>query len=165
MKAALELLPFPVLLLVLPFPGTVTLRLTSLAAAFLIAVTSWRRLAPPRFPCKLAITVWAGVAIVSLHFAVDQAYSLGEWRSEVGYALMAFVAFFAWTREEQRLRLSCLAVLAGFVVISSSALLGAYLRNGEWPTDGYYGEVGGVSNCLVTVGPVLALTVELLGRG
>jgi O-antigen ligase len=165
MKTALVLLPFPVLLFVLPFPGTVALRLTCLAAAFLIAVTSWRRLAPPPLPCKWAIALWAGVVIASLHFAVDPAYSLGEVRSEVGYALMAFVAFFAWTRDEQRLRLSCLAVLAGFVVISSSALLGAYLRNGEWPTDVYYGEVGAVSNYLVTVGPVLALTVGLLGRG
>ena len=83
----------------------------------------------------------------------------------MGYALMPFVAFFAWTRDEQQLRLSFLAVLAGFVVISGSALLGAYLRNGEWPTDVYYGEVGAVSNYLATVGPVLALTVGLLARG
>ena len=149
MKTALELLPFPVLLFVLPFPGAVTVRLTSLAAAFLIAVTSRRRVAPPPFPCKWAIALWAGVVIASLHFAVDPAYSLREVRSEVSYALMAFVAFFAWTRDEQRLRLSCLAVLAGFVVISSSALLGADLRNGEWPTDVYYGDVGGVSKYLV----------------
>ena len=32
-------------------------------------------------------------------------------------------------------------MLAGFVVISSSALLGAYLRNGQWPTDVYQREI------------------------
>jgi O-antigen ligase len=54
--------------------------------------------------------------------------------------------------------------LAGFAVISASALLGADLRKGEWPSDVYYGSVGGVSNYLVTVGPVLVLTVALFGR-
>lgn len=164
LKTTLPLLPFMVLLFILPFPGTVALRLACLAAAFLIVVISWRGLTPPPFPCKGAIALWAGVVIASLVVAVDPAYSLGEIKNEVGYALIAFVAFFAWTRDEKQLRLSCLAVLAGFAVISGSALLGADLRKGEWPSDAYYGGVGGVSNYLVTVGPVLALTVTLFGR-
>jgi O-antigen ligase len=164
MKTMLQLLPFMALLFSLPFPGTVALRLTCLAAALLIVVVSWRRLAPPPFPCKWAIALWAGVVIASLHFAVDPVYSLGEIRSEVGYALTAFVAFLAWTRDEKQLRLSCLAVFAGFAVISGSALLGADLRKGQWPSDAYYGGVGSVSNYLVTVGPVIALTVALFGR-
>lgn len=164
MKTTLQLLPFMVLLFILPFPGTVALRLTCLAAVFLIVVISWRRLTPPPIPCKWAIALWAGVVIASLLFAVDPAYSLGEIKNEVGYALVAFVACFAWTRDERRLRLSCLAVLAGFAVISGSALVGGDLRRGQWPSDVYYGGVGGVSNYLVTVGPVLALTVALFGR-
>lgn len=164
MKTRLQLLPFMLLLFILPFQGTVALRLACLAAAFLIVVISWRRFTPPPFPCKWAIAVWAGVVIASLLFAVDPAYSLGEIENEVGYALIVFVAFFAWTRDEKQLRLSCLGVLAGFAVISGSALLGADVRKGEWPSDVYYGGVGGVSNYLVTVGPVLALTVALFGR-
>jgi O-antigen ligase len=163
-KTTLQQVPFMVLLFILPFPGSGALRLTCLGAAFLIVVISWRRLAPPPLPCKWAIALWAGVAIASLIFAVDPAYSRGEIRNEVGYGLMAFVAFFAWTRDEKRLRLACLAVLAGFAVISGSALVGADLRSGQWPADAYYGGVGGVSNYLVTVGPVLALTAALLGR-
>jgi O-antigen ligase len=164
MKTTVQVLPFMVLLFILPFPGTVALRLTCLAAAFLIVVISWRRLTPPPFPCKWAIALWAGVVIASLVFAVDPAYSRGEIKNEVGYALMAFVAFLAWTRDEKRLRLACLAVLAGFAVISGSALVGGDLRRGQWPADAYYGGVGGVSNYLVTVGPVLVVTVVLFGR-
>ena len=164
LKTALRPLPFMVLLFILPFPGTEGLRLAGLAAAFLIVVIFWRRLSPPPVPCQRAIALWAGVVIASLLVAVDPAYSLGEIRNEVGYALIAFAAFFAWTRDEKQLRLSCLAVLAGFAVISASALLGADLRKGEWPSDVYYGGVGGVSNYLVTVGPVLVLTVALFGR-
>ena len=62
------------------------------------------------------------------------------------------------------MRLTGLAVLAGFVAMSGSALLGAYFRGGEWPSDVYYGDVGAVSNYLVTVGPVLGLTVARLGH-
>ena len=114
--------------------------------------------------CAAAIPLQVGDRAMGLrsdplHFAVDPAYSLSEIRIEVGYALMAFVAFFAWTRDEKRLRLSCVAVLAGFAVISGSALLAADFRKGEWPSDVYYGGVGSVSNYLVTVGPVLTLTV------
>src|SRR5262245_30622523 len=165
MWTALLPLPFGVLLFSLAFPTADAVALPCLLAAFLIAVTSWRQLAPPSFPCKWTTALWIGVVIASLRFAVDPAYSLGEVRSEVGYALMAFVAFLAWTRDERRLRPSCLAVSAGFVAMSSSALFGAYLRDGDWPSDVYYGGVGAVSNYLVTVGPVLALTVVLLGRG
>ena len=161
---ALQALPFAILLFVSPFPGAAALRLTCLAATFVIAVACCRQLAPPPVPCRWAIALWAGVVTASLQFAVDPAYSLGEVRREVFYGLMAFVCFFVWTRDEQRLRLSCMAVLAGFAATSSSALLGSYLRNGDWPSDAYYGGVGAVSNYLVTVGPVLALTVRLVGR-
>lgn len=164
MKTTVQLLPFMVFLAVLPFPEAVAPRLVCLAAAFLIVAISWRRLDPPPLPCRWAVTLWAGVAIASLVFAVDPAYSLIEIMNEVGFALMAFVGFFAWTRSEKRLRLACFVVLAGFAVISGSVLVGAYFRSGQWPSDAYYGDVGGVSNFLVTTGPVVALTAALFGR-
>jgi O-antigen ligase len=164
MKTALLPVPFVVFLFMVPFPGARAVRLACLAAAFLIVVISWRRLGPPAIPCKWAIGLWAGVVLASLLSAVDPAYSLGEIKNEVGYSLIAFVTFFAWTRDERRLRLAGMALVAGFAVIAGSALVGGYFRHGEWPSDAYYGGVGGVSNYLVTVGPVLALTLISSGR-
>jgi hypothetical protein len=92
MKATLQPLPFMVLLFILPFPGTVALRLTCLAAVCLIVVISWPRLTPPPIPCKWAIALWGGVVIASLLFAVDPGYSLGEIKNEVGYALALLCA-------------------------------------------------------------------------
>ena len=157
-------LPFLVFVAILPFRGTVTVRLACLAAASLIVAMAWRRLAPPAMPCRWTIALWAGVALGSLLVAVDPVYSAREIGNEVGFGLIAFVAFLAWTRSERRLRLACLAVLVGFAAIASSALLGAYVRNGVWPAEAYYGDVGQVSSYLVTVGPVLGLAVALFGR-
>jgi O-antigen ligase len=91
-------------------------------------------------------------------------YSLGEIKNEIGYSLMAFVAFFAWTRDEKRLRLLCLALAAGFVVISVSALFDGLVRGKEWHATAFYGGVGNVSHYLVTITPVLALAAVLFGR-
>ena len=157
-------LPFLVFVAILPFRGTVTVRLACLAAASLIVAMAWRRLAPPAVPCRWTIALWAGVALGSLLVAVDPVYSAREIGNEVGFGLIAFVAFLAWTRSERRLSLACLAVLVGFAAIASSALLGAYVRNGVWPAEAYYGDVGQVSSYLVTVGPVLGLAVALFGR-
>jgi len=44
MTRTLTLLPFMLLLFVLPFPGTVALRLACLAVAFLVAIALWRKL-------------------------------------------------------------------------------------------------------------------------
>ena len=66
MTRTLTLLPFMLLLFVLPFPGTVALRLVCLAVAFLVAIALWRRLAPPAIPCKPALLAWMAVAFLSL---------------------------------------------------------------------------------------------------
>src|SRR5207249_8492814 len=93
------------LLFILPFPGTVALRLLCLAGAFVVAIALWRRLAPPRIPCKPALVFWALVALLSLAGAVDIPYSLGEIKNEILYTTMAFVAFFA-DRKSTRLNSS-----------------------------------------------------------
>lgn len=159
-KSVLQPLPFVVFLFILPFPGTVALRLMCLAAMILIAAFSWRSLAPPPIPCRWAIALWAGAALASLAYAVDPAYSLREIKNEVGYSLMACIAFFAWTRDEARLRLAGLALLAGFAVIAVAAVAG-YASTGEWRHDVFYGGAGAISAYLVTAGPVLVLAIVL----
>lgn len=49
------------LLFILPFPGTVALRLPCLAAGFLIAAYFWRRPKTLRIPCKAAFDIWAAI--------------------------------------------------------------------------------------------------------
>jgi O-antigen ligase len=128
----LTLAPFMALLLILPFPGTVTLRLICLSAAFLMAIVLWRRLAPPTIPCRLPLAFWASIALLSLLGAADPQYSLGEIKNEIVYTLIAFVAFFAVTSDEGDLRRLLISLFAGALVLCVWALE-TWLRLGIWP--------------------------------
>ena len=153
---AFTLLPFMVLLFILPFPGTVALRLLCLAGAFVVAIALWRRLAPPRIPSKPALVFWALVALLSLAGAVDIPYSLGEIKNEILYTTMAFVAFFAITREENDLERLLIALLAGAVVVCGWALE-TRLRLGIWQERGSYGGSGAFPGYAAVLAPVLFL--------
>lgn len=145
-----------VLLFVLPFPGTVALRLLSLLAVAVAAAYAWRALAVPPLPFKGAIGFWVLVALVSVLYATDPAYSLGEIKSEVGYSMLAFVAFFALTRDEARLRLLCTAVAAGLAVIVLAAIL-TYGWKGAWELGVWYGEAPPTTHYLLIAAPAAAL--------
>ena len=132
---AFTLLPFMVLLFILPFPETVALRLLCLAGAFVVALALWRRLAPPRIPCKPALVFWALVALFSLAGAVDRYYSLGEIKNEILYTMIAFIAFFAVTREEDDLKRLLIALFAGAVAMCAWALETRF-RLGIWQERG-----------------------------
>jgi putative inorganic carbon (HCO3(-)) transporter len=157
---ALTLLPFMLLLFVLPFPGTVAFRLVCLAVAFLIAIVLWRRLAPPAIPCKPALLAWMAVAFLSLAWAVDPAYSLGEIKNEILYTMMVFVAFFAVTRDEADLRWLLLALAAGALLLCALALE-SRLRVGVWDSKGIHGGAIAFAGYAIAVAPMLLL---LAGR-
>lgn len=152
--ALLSLLPFAGLLFILPFPSTVALRLLCLAAAFAIAMFSWRRLAVPTIPAKPALLVWAAVALASLAYAANPAYSLGEIKNEVGYAMMVFVAFFAITGTLRELRLWSRVVVAAAAVISLWAMAAGF-KPGLWIDGGAYGGVGTFASLAVVAVPLL----------
>ena len=156
MSRALTLLPFMLLLFVLPFPGTVALRLVCLAVAFLVAIALWRRLAPPAIPCKPALLAWMAVAFLSLAWAVDPAYSLAEIKNEILYTMMAFVAFFAMTRDEADLRRLLLALAAGALLLCALALE-SRLRLGLWNSEGLHGGSTAFAGYAIAVAPMLLL--------
>jgi len=156
MTRTLTLLPSMLLLFVLPFPGTVALRLACLAVAFLVAIALWRKLAPPSIPCKPALLAWIAVALLSLAWAVDPAYSLGEIKNEILYTMMAFVAFFAVTRDEADLLRLLLALAAGALLLCALALE-SRLRLGLWNPEGLHGGSTAFAGYAIAVAPMLFL--------
>ncbi len=65
-------------LFILPFPGTVAFRLVSLGMAAITAAWMWRRTQPPGIPLKLPSALWVAVSVLSLVWALDPQYSMGE---------------------------------------------------------------------------------------
>lgn len=156
-KAVLTLLPFMGLLFILPFRGTVALRLICFGAAILVVIYLWRRLAPPRIPCKTAIALWAVVAALSLVGAVEPAYSLGEIKNEIVYTTIAFVVFFAVTRHEQDLKLLLSSLIAGAVILCAGAIESRW-QLGAWQERGtFYGGSGAFAGYAAAVAPMLFL--------
>ena len=149
-----------VFLFILPFPGTVALRLVALAVAIVTAAWRWRALDVPPFPCKAAIGFWAAVAAFSLVYAADPTYTLGEIKNEVGYSLLAFASLFALTRDQARLRWASLSVSAALLVIAGAAAV-TYRWTGGWALEPWYGGPPSTTNYVMMAAPVAGLCAFL----
>jgi len=160
MRRILLAAPTALLLFILPFPGTVTLRLLCLALAFVIALSQYVQLlrngAAPPWPCKLPFVLWAAVAAVSLAYAVDPAYSAAEVKNEIGYTMMAFVSFFVLTREDADLRDHLLALAAGAALLCIW-ILAMRFATGTWNESAGHGGRGIFATYAVTLLPLLIL--------
>src|SRR5581483_1333980 len=152
--ALLAQAPFLVLLAVLPFPHTVALRLACLALAFAVSVLAWRRSGVPPLPCRVPIALWALLCVSSLVWAIDRRYTLSELWNEVGYTMMAFIAFFAFARGIGVLRAQMVALALGAAALCAWAVA-RYALTGGWDDAAGHGGVGNFAAYAVTVAPGL----------
>jgi O-antigen ligase len=153
--ADLRCVPLGVFLFVLPFAHTVALRLMALLAAVLVVLThrdALKRLV--HVPLQLPIALWAGLALASLAWAADRAYSLREIGNEIGYSLLAFGACYAMAATERAWRIFMGVLVAGFLAISGVGLY--WFTHGlDQITDAPHAGVGYYSTYLVTHLPLL----------
>lgn len=158
MKRTLTLLPFALFLIVLPFPGTVAARLLLLAICFGIALWQWLRYPETRaqIPCKAAIGVWLAVSLGSLAYAVDLEYSIGEIKNELGYAMMAFLAFFSVGRDRNHVRWLFFVLGVGMVVIGTWGGYTWATNHFIWNETGRHGGSGIIGTYIVTILPAWA---------
>lgn len=156
MTSSARLLPPALLLFILPFPGTVALRLLALAAALILSAWVWHREGMPQVPAKLALLFWLACALFSLATAVDPAYSLGEIKSEIGYALAAYLAFLTLTRARADAALFSKALILGSVVLAAFALWEyAFSASAYWNERGLAGGSGSYSTYVLALLPAL----------
>lgn len=153
-RRSLSVMPFLLLVFILPFPGTVAARLLCLGICVVLAVRNWRSSAVPTWPCRPAIVLWAFVSLASLAYAVDFRYSAGELKNEIGYTLIVFAAFFVFVTDESRLRWVLASVVASGVVIAIWALVLRALT-GYWDEAARHGGSGSFGSLAVVLLPVL----------
>ena len=157
MKASqLQWIPFAVLLFILPFPGTVALRLLCLATAFVIAIGFWRKQQPPTFPGKPFFALWIFLSLLSLGYAVDPRYSLGEIKNEIGYTMMALFAFYVYFDDKRKVILGAWAVVLALAVISVWAL-SLLVLTGVWRDNAGHGGLGTFVGLVLMAVPAIVL--------
>jgi len=156
MKAWAPLLPLAVLLFILPFPGTVALRLLALATALIVCAWRWHAEGFPQVPAKAALLVWAVVALLSLASAVDPGYSLGEIKNEIGYAMAAYLAFITLTRTRADANFFLKALILGSLVLATVALWEQFSTDSSyWNERGLAVVSGSYSSYLLALLPAL----------
>jgi len=143
------------LLFLLPFAHTTALRSIAFVLTVAAAIYVWRKDHPgPAVPLKIPLALWAGMALLSLAWARNPAYSLGEIRAEIGYDIVYFLAFFALTRDIRHWNLFRAALLAALTVMTGIAVW-LYAQTGDLNVNSRLGGVLSISTYLVTIFPVL----------
>jgi O-antigen ligase len=156
MRPWIRLAPFAVFLFILPFPGTVALRLLALAAGLALCAWVWHKDGFPQVPARNALLFWAGCALLSLATAVDPGYSLGEIKNEIGYAMAAYLGFVTLTRSRDDARFFLAALLLGNLTLGLFALWEHFSSDAaRWNERGLAGGSGGYSTYLLALLPLL----------
>jgi len=156
MKPWVRLLPVAVFLFILPFPGTVALRLLALAAGLIACAWIWHREGFPEVPAKTVLLLWAGCALLSLASAVDPAYSLSEIKNEIVYSMAAYLGFITLTRTRGDANFFVIALILGNLVLCLFALLEHFSSDSAyWNEHGLAGGSGSYSTYLLALLPAL----------
>jgi O-antigen ligase len=150
------LIPAAVFLFILPFTHTITLRLTALLITFGVTLWTWRRHHHPVLPLKLPLSLWAGLAILSLLWSVDIWATFKEFRHEIIFSLIAFFSFYALTRSEKELRFFLVTLMLSAAIMAVSGIV-SVIHYGTWHAEGYQGGVGTFSTYVVTLLPFVGL--------
>jgi O-antigen ligase len=149
----------------LPFSHTVALRLITLFTAAAIALVDWRRQNTPPVPCKLPLALWAGMAVLSLTWAIRVEYSFNEIMNEIVYSVVAFLTFYSLTATQREWRIFTGTMVAGFAVVAVVAVYWFAMGYDE-TIDSPHGGVGPHSTYLVIVLPLLmAVCLRTPSRG
>ena len=156
MKPWVRLLPFAVLLFILPFSDTVALRLLALAVGLVVCAWFWHKDGFPQVPAKDVLLLWGGCALLSLATAINPAYSLGEIKNEIGYAMAAYLGFITLTRTREDAGFFVMALILGNLVLCLLALREHFSSDSAyWNERGLAGGSGSYSTYLLALLPLL----------
>lgn len=142
-----------VFLFVLPAPHTATLRQACLFLAVTISIVLIRRNGMPTLPLKIPFAVWLAVAGLSLVYAVNPKYSLGEIKTELLYSLLVFFVFFTQTRSAREWNMWVGAIAASLLALSLTNIWLWYSTANAISARYFYNGVGAYTTYLITVLP------------
>lgn len=146
---------------VLPIGHTIAVRHTVFFLLVLLtAWLGWRGSLKLRLPLPWPWLIYAGIALLSLIYAIDPVYSLGEIKSEIGYGLLALLLASTWVRDVAALSKLLRVLIAGAFIMIASALMNGFILKPFWAQEtlevaSLYSGVGTFSTYLIMVLPFI----------
>lgn len=157
-------------LAVLPLPHTIAVRHIVFFSLLLLTLwAAWRQHLPLHLPLARSVSLYAAVALVSVIYAIDPIFSLGEIKAEVGNGIIALLLAGTWVRS-----IEGLTRLLGVIVVSSTLLalyvMGSAIVEGRMVLSslarvGGVSGVGNLSTYLITILPWVAAYALVPGHG
>jgi O-antigen ligase len=156
-------------LFVLPFSSTLALRnaLLGLGGACLLCAAARGQLAGPRLPpwrVLLPILAYGAWSVASVAWSVDPAYSLSELRPGLLYPFIAFLVFFAATRDAGDIDRWAWSLSAGLAALGAAALF-LVATTGWFDPERWHGDTGFYATHVVLALPMLAWAWLRAGPG
>ncbi len=148
-----------VYLLVLPIAHTMAVRNTAFFSLLLLTLwAAWRYRLRLFFPVAWAWAVYAAIALCSVLYAIDPAYSLSEVKREVVYGFLALVLAATWIRSAEALSRIIGVVVAGNLLMVGYAVFSIVVSGlgQSYLQEGSFSGVGMFSTYLITVLPFVA---------
>ncbi|MEO8740723.1 MAG: O-antigen ligase family protein [Casimicrobiaceae bacterium] len=128
----------------------------TLAAVIIVAgwVRSGKPVPAPGKAIALALFVWCAWSVASLAWSIDRDYSTTQLKREIGWSLLAIMAFYVAPASAAAWRLLLGAGLAAFAAYSALAI-GASLTASGWDPARWHAGVGPYATHVVLVAPLL----------
>jgi O-antigen ligase len=126
------------------------------AAAILVAGWTGRgtRVPYPGHLIVVTLTLWCAWSVASLLWSVDVGYSATQAKREIGWSLLAIVAFYVAPHSPAAWRTLIGAALAAFAVYAALVLVAALTPSG-WDPDRWHSGVGPYATHVVLIAPLL----------
>ena len=138
------------------------------ALAVVIVVAGWAgrgtRVPAPDRAVLTMLALWCAWSVASLTWSIDVAYSSGQLKREIGWSLLAIVAFYVAAATPHAWRTLIGDALTAFAIYSALAI-GASLAPGGWDPSRWHSGVGPYATHVVLVAPLLLTLIAPAPRG
>ena len=130
----------------------------SAGLAVIILIAGWTgrgaRVPSPGLGILVTLGLWCAWSVASLAWSIDADYTLGQLKREIGWSLLAIVAFYIAPHSPKAWRTLIGVALAAFGVYATLALALAATPSG-WDPSRWHAGVGPYATHMVLVAPLL----------
>jgi O-antigen ligase len=139
------------------FPRSLAFAIASGLAATII-VAGWigrgARVPFPGYAIVITLTAWSAWSVLSLAWSIDPEYSAMQAKREIGWTLLAMVAFYVAPHSSRAWR-GLIGVALGAFAVYAALAIGAAMTTAGWEPSRWHSGVGPYATHVVLIAPLL----------